>query len=92
MKVYARFTQEVHIEPEEVIKKLIKQEIGDEHYNWIVERDGKFYHIHEESAGCHSVDIEDEISQDKYEYVKALQLVLKRLELNGKQITKGTFK
>jgi hypothetical protein len=79
MKVYATFSQEVHIEPKQVIQKLIKKEIGNEYRNWIVEKDGKFYHVHEESAGCHSVDVEDEISQEKYDYVKALQLVLKRL-------------
>jgi hypothetical protein len=79
MKVYATFSQEVHIEPKQVIKKLIEKEIGDEYRNWIVEKDGKYYHIHEESAGCHSVDVEDEISKEKYDYVKALQLVLKRL-------------
>jgi hypothetical protein len=79
MKVYATFSQEVHIEPKQVIKKLIEKEIGNEYHNWIVEKDGKFYHIHEESAGCHSVDVDDEISKEKYDYVKALQLVLKRL-------------
>lgn len=79
MKVYATFSQEVFVEPTQVIQKLIEKEIGNEYRNWVAEKDGKFYHIHEESAGCHSVDIEDEISQDKYEYVRALQLVLKRL-------------
>ena len=80
MIIYATFNQKVQIEPKDVIKKLIKQEIGNGRYSWIAEKNGKFYHIHEESAGCHSVSIEDEISQEKYEYVKALQLVLKRLE------------
>jgi hypothetical protein len=28
MKVYATFSQEVHIEPKQVIKKLIEKEIG----------------------------------------------------------------
>jgi hypothetical protein len=57
----------------------LKKRLVDEYRNWIVEKDGKYYHIHEESAGCHSVDVEDEISKEKYDYVKALQLVLKRL-------------
>lgn len=82
MKVYATFNQEVQIEPKEVIKKLLEQEIGTEHFNWIVEREGKFYHIHVESEQSHTFDVADEISPEKYEYVRALQLVLKRLELN----------
>ena len=79
MKAYATFSQEVHIEPKQVIEKLIEKEIGNEYRNWIVEKDGKFYHVHEESAGCHSFDVEDEITEDRYRYVEALQLVLKRL-------------
>lgn len=79
MKVYATFSQEVYVEPTQVIKNLIKKEIGDTNYNWIIEKDGRYFHVHEESAGCHSVELEDEISKDKYEYIKALQLVLERL-------------
>ena len=79
MKVYATFSQEVHVEPKQVIQKLIQKEIGNEYRNWIVEKEGKYYHVQEESAGCHTVDVENEISKDKYEYIKALQLVLKRL-------------
>lgn len=79
MKVYATFRQEAVINPKEVIKNLINKEIGDTNHNWIVEKDDKFYHIHEQSAGCHSFDVENEISKDKYEYIRALELVLKHL-------------
>ena len=79
MKVYATFSQEVHVEPKQLIQKLIEKEIGNEYRNWIVEKNGRYYHIHEESAVCHSFELEDEISKDKYDYVKALQLVLERL-------------
>lgn len=79
MKVYATFSQEVHVEPKQVIQKLIEKEIGNTYRNWIIEKDGRYLHVHEESAGCHSVEVEDEISKDKYDYVKALQLVLERL-------------
>ena len=79
MKVYATFSQEVHIEPKKVIKKLIEKEIGDEYRNWVVEKNGTFYHVHEESAGCHSYEVEDVISKERYEYVKALQFILERL-------------
>ena len=79
MKVYATFNQEVHIEPKDVIQELIEREIGDAYCNWIIEKDGRYLHIREESVGCHPVELEYEISKDKYEYIKALKLVLERL-------------
>ena len=77
MEIYADFRQKVQVNPKDVIEKLIEKEIGWR--NWIFEKDGKFYRGFEQSAGCHSFDDKEEISQEQYEYVKALQLVLKRL-------------
>jgi len=77
MEIYANFRQKVQVNPKDVIEKLIENEIGWR--NWIFEKDGKFYRGFEQSAGCHSFDDEEEITQEQYNYVKALQLVLKRL-------------
>lgn len=77
MKVYATINQEVVINPKEVIKNLIEKEIGRD--NWIFKEGGKFYEGFEQYVGSHSVDSKDEITKEKYEYVKALQLVLSKL-------------
>ena len=79
MEIYADFRQKVQVNPKDVIEKLIEKEIGWR--NWIFEKDGKFYLGSEQSAGCHSFDVEDEITEDRYRYVEALQLVLKRLDV-----------
>jgi hypothetical protein len=78
MEVHANITQKVFINPKDVIEKLIEKEVGWR--GWIFEKDGKYYKGHEESAGCHSMDIDEEIPQEEYEYIKALQLVLKNLK------------
>lgn len=77
MKVYAKFSQEVYIEPKEVIKNLIQKEIGSD--KWVFEKEGKYYLGYLQGAGCHSFHVEEEITEEKYRYVQALQLVLKRL-------------
>lgn len=77
MKIYADFRQEVYIKPEDVIKALINKEIG--HSNWTFEKDGKFYLGFEQNAGCHSFDMKEEITEEKYRYVQALELVLEKL-------------
>jgi hypothetical protein len=78
MEVYANIRQKVQINPKDVINTLIEKEIGWR--NWIFEKDGKFYRGFEQSAGYHSFDDEEEITEEKYRYVKALQLVLKQLD------------
>lgn len=75
MEVYADFRQKVQVNPKDVVEKLIESEIGCR--NWIFEKKGKYYVGSEQSAGCHSFDNEKEITQEIYEYVMALQLVLK---------------
>lgn len=77
MEIYADFRQKVTVNPKDVILKLIENEIGSR--GWVFERGGIYYHGFERSAGCHSFDEEETISQEKYDYVIALQLVLKRL-------------
>lgn len=77
MEIYADFRQRVQVNPKNVIEKLIEKEIGSR--NWTFEKDGKFYLGSEQSAGCHSFDVKDEITEERYRYVEALKLVLKRL-------------
>lgn len=77
MEIYVNFRQKVQVNPKEVIGKLIEKEIGCR--NWIFEKEGKFYIGSEQSAGCHSIDVEDEITEDRYRYVEALILVFDRL-------------
>ena len=80
MKVNAKISHEVEIDPRVVIEKLIHGVIGDG--GWIFEKDGKYYRGYEVSAGVHTIDREGEISLETYEYVKALDLVLDRLKCN----------
>lgn len=77
MEIYANFRQKVQVNPKDVIEKLIEKQIG--WGNWVFEKDGKFYLGYEQSAGYRSFDEEDGITEDRYRYVEALQLVLKRL-------------
>jgi len=77
MEVYGNVRTKVDIDPEDVIKNLIKDEIGFQ--GWIFEKDGRYYRGFEVSAGVHSFDEEAEITKEKYEYVKALQLILKNI-------------
>jgi len=83
MEINANFTQKVIINPKDVIEKLIENEIGWR--SWIFEKNGKYYKGFEQSAGCHSFDDEKEITQEKYNYVRALQLVSKWLDDKNKK-------
>ena len=78
MEIYANFREKVQINPKDVIIKLIENEIG--RYGWVFEKGGKYYRGFEQSAGCHSFNDNEEITQEQYEYVSALQLVLMRLD------------
>ena len=81
MKVSADIRQEVHVDPKSVIEKLIERELGGSTYrNWIKEKDGGYYLVSEESAGCHSYEMEEPITKKKYDYITALQLVLEQLK------------
>ncbi len=84
MEVYASISQKVNVDPETVINKLKEIELGG-HRDWVFERDGKYYHGYEGGGGTHSWDEEAEISKEKYDYVRALQLVSKYLEIKNKK-------
>lgn len=78
MEIYANVKQNVLINPKDVIQKLIDEEIGYD--SWTFEKNDKCFKGFEQSAGCHSYDDEVEITREKYDYIKALQLVLKHLD------------
>lgn len=77
MKIYANFTQEVNVDPIIVISKLIYHEIND---GWVFEKNGKYYMGFESGGGYHSWDDEEEITKEKYDYVKALELIRDKLK------------
>lgn len=74
IKVYAQFSQEAYVDPKDVIKKLIEEEVG--HGGWVAKIHDKYYRVWEE----HHDDFQKEITQEQYEYVSALNLVLERLK------------
>jgi hypothetical protein len=80
MEIYVDIRQKAMVDPEYVIGKLISKEIGSG--GWIFEKDGKYFMGYEASAGQHSIDVDDEITKEKYDYVAALQFVLKNLREN----------
>ena len=69
MEIQATIQQKVNINPAEVIEKLIEESIKE---RAVYERSGKYY------EGISS-EVEEEILKEKYDYVKALQLVLQCL-------------
>jgi len=77
MEIHAEIRTKVHVEPIQVINKLIEEEIGWR--GWVVERDGKYYRGFEQSAGSHSYDKEVEIDKEFYDYIRALELISNRL-------------
>ncbi len=82
MKINAITYQNVEINPLEVITNLIKSELSD--YRDICEREGEYYLIWEEGAGCHSYTQTERIDKSLYEYINSLKTVKKYLEHNGK--------
>ena len=76
MEIYVDIRQKALVDPETVIQKLISKEIGWQ--GWIFEVEGEYFKGWEESAG-HSIDMKETISKKQYDYVIALQLVLKNL-------------
>ena len=85
MKIKAGFTQEVQINPKEVVEKLLSKELGWR--GWVSEKEGKYYRCWEESAGPRTWDEQVQIPKDKYDYIKALQLVLEELSKPGSWTT-----
>lgn len=68
----------VIIDPETVIKELLIKEIGIR--NWVFERDNEYYLGHIIGAGTHGFEAEELISKEQYDYIKALMLILQRLQ------------
>jgi len=75
MKVYGTFVEKVTINPKDVITSLINDALGKD--GWIFKEDGKLFRGFELSR---TLDGKEEITEELYEYVKALQLVNKRLK------------
>ena len=69
IKINATISQEVHIDPINFIKTLRNIEINSN--NWIIERDGKYYEV----TSVRNLDIETEISEEKYKYLSALKTI-----------------
>jgi len=78
MKIYGSFTEQVKIDPKDVINKLIENEIGYD--SWVFEENDKYYCGFEEGCGSRTYNSREEISKEKYDYVKALEFVLKYME------------
>ena len=83
MEVSVTLYQKAHVNPIHVVEKLKELELPWR--DWVFEREGKFYQGFEQSAGSHSFDDETEISKEKYEYIKALEVVEKYLKKKEKK-------
>ena len=77
MEIKAIASLNVSINPQEVIETLICKEIGVDRF--VAEEDGKYYI--KTSANHFDVHV-SETSKETYEYIKALELVLKHLKDN----------
>ena len=80
MKISAIIEQEVSVDPLEVIEKLINRETGG--HRWVTKRDEKYFFGEEQSAGQHSYESFEEISEERYNYIKALETVRRYLKDN----------
>lgn len=76
MKVFGTVSTQVSINPIDVIQGLIDHTLGTTNA-WVRERDGEYYRVY-----IDHFDIEDPISKETYDYIKALQLVKEKLEKN----------
>ncbi|MFW6247479.1 MAG: hypothetical protein ACOC22_04905 [bacterium] len=80
MLISGTIVEKVNVDPKDVIDNLLKEELD---YNkWIKKKDNKYYICFNQSAGCHSFEEEVEITQERYEYIEALEIVKKNLEEN----------
>jgi hypothetical protein len=75
MEIYADIRQKVNIDPIDVIQRLINKEITDE--GSVFEKDGRYYVELDEYRLGSSVK---ETTKEKYEYVRALELILNKLK------------
>ena len=79
MEVYANFRQKVDVDPKEVIEGLIDKERTHKR-SWFCEEGGDYYEKYDSGYGHYSFDETRGILKEKYEYIKALELVLEKLK------------
>lgn len=79
MEINGSINTKVEIDPIDVLSKLIEKE---QSYwrSYVFEKDGKYYEGYEVSLGNHSMDKMDEITKDKYEYIRGLQNAIEYLQ------------
>lgn len=74
MKIQAKQYLEVSIDPVDVLFKLKQEAIGEDAV--LYKNDGKHY-IHKYAyAGSHPIDCYEEIPEELYNYVKAIETVV----------------
>ena len=76
MKIYATKTDEVIVNPIAVIQKLLDKQLNGE---YVKEKDGKYYRVID-IGGSHYMEHDVEITKEKYDYIKALILILNTLK------------
>lgn len=78
MEVYAVLNTIVEVDPLRFIEGLLNETIGRN--NWVFEKDGGYYKGYEISR---TLDGEDPISKEKYDYIRALELAKEYLSKNN---------
>lgn len=79
MKVTAKTTQTVEVDPIEVLQKLRAQKLGG--YNdWIFEANGKYHHGFEQSYGSHSGEGSEEIPKHLYDFIQSVDNVIEYIQ------------
>ena len=79
VEVYGSFTKKVSVNPISVLEELKTKELKDSR-SWVFEKDGKYYRGFEVGGGTHSWDDSEEITKEKYELVKAIDLWVDHLK------------
>ena len=69
MRIHSPLSQEVHFHPFYFNNTL--RNIENSNNNWIIERDSKYYEV----TSVRNLDIETEISEEKYKYISALKTI-----------------
>lgn len=75
--VYGNISQKVEVDPIDVLKSI--NVISP--YSWIIEKDGKYIQMTEESAGQHSFEMEvGEVTKEIFDAFKAKQVLIDYLK------------
>lgn len=69
---------EIEIDPNQVIRKLHNRVLSSG--EWFYESNNKFFIGYFEGAGSHSYEEQKEITEELYNYIKALEVVKNYLE------------